>query len=744
MSDLLFIVDNHGIIECIGQAAAETFGYTRDELLGKPFHLIMECPDPSAVVKPPFTWMSASAHPILQGIRRDGTRFPLRLTQHDIHSSQEHHYVMQLRDPHVELPDERVFLRHKDLYELATEQGRISVWEVDYRTNNFEFSPVLGKILGIPSEQIPTTVDGWRAYFNPDDWLAIEADSKRMLTKEIDNINLVARMRHTNGKTLCVLIRGQAVFDAANMPIRSMGTVIDITDRRDAEFERDLFFTLSLDMLCVANLEAKFVRLNPSFCKTLGYTNEEMEGKPYLEFVHTDDQAATLDATADLRTGKNVTSFENRYRCKDNTYRWLSWKCPAPEPGSDKLYAVARDVTQERKAKAELEQALAEAERANNAKSEFLSRMSHELRTPLNAILGFGQLLQRDGITARQKEYVDLMVNGGKHLLSLINEVLDITRIEAGKLEVSPESVALGDVVREAVDLTQTLSNARGIHMSVDETSLNECWVHADRQRLLQVVLNLVSNAIKYNSDRGQVDLRAEHAETNRVRLHVRDTGAGITAEKQKRLFTPFDRLGAEATNIEGSGLGLALSRSLMEFMGGALTCKSERGMGSTFTLELPAGQKPCAKLKLTGENGASAPGSARGFLLLYVEDNLANLQLIEAVLGFRPGIQMKSALQGGIGLELARELVPDLILLDIHLPDMRGSDVIAAIKADPRICHIPVVVISADATKHQIQLLRDAGACDYLTKPIDVDQFLRVIDEFVRKSHKEEMICAK
>lgn len=735
MPELMLIVDEAGLIECISPVAADVFGYSVEALVGQPTERILEMPDRTTMTKPPFIRLTASSHPILNGIHRDGTIFPLRLTQHDIQGSRGKHIVMVLHRSIADLPDDRVFLRHRDLYELATTQGRISVWEVDYRTNNFEFSPVFGRILGIPEDQVPTTVDGWRAYFHPDDWQAIERESGRMLTKEINEISLTSRMKHTNGKTLWVLVRGQAIFDADGVPIRSMGTVVDITDRRDAEFERDLFFTLSLDMLCVANLESKFLRLNPSFCKTLGYTHEEMEGRSYFDFVHEDDKAATLEVTMGLRDGTDVTRFENRYRCKDGTYKWLSWKCPAPEAGSDKLYAVARDVTKEKHDKDKLEKALADADQANRAKSEFLSRMSHELRTPLNAILGFGQLLQRENFTPRQRSWIELMVKGGRHLLSLIDEVLDITRIEAGKLDTSPEPVAVADLTHEVVNLTQTLAAERGVYITIDDSSMHDAWVHADRQRLRQVLLNLVSNSIKYNTARGQVLLSAERLDNERVRIHVKDTGPGIPVDKQPRLFTPFDRLGAEATAIEGSGLGLALSRRLAEFMNGTLTFASAEGIGTTFTLELPASKRVVPDTQhLPGSDGDPNAETTRDFLLLYIEDNIANVQLIEAVLGFRPGIQLMTAVQGGIGLELARKHVPNLILLDVHLPDMRGSEVLAALQADPMLQHIPVVVISADATKHQIGLLHDAGACEYLTKPIDVDQFLRLIDGFRTK----------
>ena len=623
-----------------------------------------------------------------------------------------------------------LFLQHKELYELATRQGRISVWEVDYRTNHLEFSPVLAKLLGLTVDLIPTTVEGWSRHFYPEDWQRLERESERMLRHEIAELNLECRMLRADGQFLWILVRSKASFDEQGRPLKAIGTAVDITERKKAEEERDLFFTLSLDLLCIADLSG-FRRVNPTFCRTLGYTEEELTSKPFLDFVHPDDLQATQDQVAKLATGKNVIEFENRYRCKDGTYRWLSWQCPAPMPGSNLLYAIARDVTKAKEAHAELERAKKEAEQANRAKSEFLSRMSHELRTPLNAILGFGQLLQREPLTPRQHQQIELIVKGGRHLLDLINEVLDITRIEVGRLDLSPEPVNLADVIQEVVNLTQPMADQRSIHISIDEASMAKRSVLADKQRLKQVLLNLVANAIKYNVERGRVILRCEPAPEQRLQIQVQDTGPGISPAKQSRLFTPFDRLGAEMTPIEGSGLGLVLSRRLVEVMGGTLTCVSQAEQGTTFTIELAQARDP--QVLADGHPLPAAldnTGPAR--TVLYIEDNDANVKLIEAVVAHQPGIRLLTALQGNEGLDLARQHHPDLILLDVHLPDVKGCALMRSIHADPTLCDIPVVVISADATKRQIDNLLEAGAREYMTKPIDVDQLLRMLDRYL------------
>ena len=410
--------------------------------------------------------------------------------------------------------------------------------------------------------------------------------------------------------------------------------------------------------------------------------------------------------------------------------------------------AVLRDVTVARQGEA-ARLALQTAEAATEAKSEFLTRLSHELRTPLNAILGFAQLLQMDeqppggtepdeqppGVADRVR-YVGYIEQGGRHLLALINEELDIARVESGRLRLSIEPVEVREVVAAVLVLTAPLAARGQVTLSPTVPAVFTAWVQADRQGLQQVLLNLVSNAIKYNRRGGQVWLDCGGgAEPDRVRVSVRDTGRGIAPADLPRLFQPFERLDAAATGIEGSGLGLALSRRLVEAMGGVIGVDSTPGSGSTFWVDLPTAVPlalPAAALAPAAgaTPAAGAPDSRPLHTLLYVENDVASLRLAEQVLRREPGVRVLPVMQGQVGLDLAREHRPNLVLLDLDLPDLAGDEVLAALQADPTTRAIPVVVISADATPARQAQLRAAGAVACLTKPLDIPAMLAVVHD--------------
>jgi PAS domain S-box-containing protein len=374
----------------------------------------------------------------------------------------------------------------------------------------------------------------------------------------------------------------------------------------------------------------------------------------------------------------------------------------------------------------DLRAAMEEAERANRAKSEFIAGISHELRTPMNAILGFAQLLELDGLNGEQADGVQQILRAGRHLLELITELLDIARIEAGELGLSLERVNVKELLVDAVDLTRPLAETTGVTITINGDLGG--YLLADRQRVLQVLLNLLANALKYNRQGGSVEVTPSRKGDTRVEIAVQDTGPGIASENLERLFLPFERLGLEGGPIEGAGLGLALTQRLIEAMGGRIAVTSTTGVGSTFTIELPRAEDPLAET-----DPAEQPvRQARAATILYIEDNLANLQLVERALTRQPGFNVLTATQGRLGLVLARDRQPDLILLDLHLPDTTGEEVLEELTSTPETAAIPVIVVSAAASKGRVQRLRQRGAHHYLTKPIDLAELLEVVSNAV------------
>lgn len=496
------------------------------------------------------------------------------------------------------------------------------------------------------------------------------------------------------------------------------------------------------DAITSLSLDGTFTSWNGGAERLYGYPSEEVVGKPISILVPPERRNDVPKILEKLARGESIEHYETRRRTKDGRTIDVSMTVSPIKDADGQVVGgstIARDVSERRRAEEERESAREGADRANRAKSEFLSRMSHELRTPLNAVLGFAQLLGMEHQTPEQEEASGEILKAGTHLLELIDEVLDIARIEAGRLRLSLEPVDAVAVTEESISLLTPQARKEGVTLSLDpRDSADPVYVVADRQRLKQVLLNLISNGIKYNRQHGSVRISIDRAgDGSRIRIDVIDTGRGIPAERIEQLFAPFERLGAEETGIEGTGLGLALTRPLVEAMGGTISVTTELGEGSSFSVELASADEIPWRAQLLAEEDidASAATSSTERTVLYVEDNLSNLKLMERVMARRPGIVLVSAMQGSMGVTLARDHRPDLILLDLNLPDMRGEEVLARLHSDPSTADLPVVVISADATVGQRARLIDAGAHAFITKPFDVDSLLQLIDEFCKDS---------
>ncbi len=520
----------------------------------------------------------------------------------------------------------------------------------------------------------------------------------------------------------------------------------DVTGRRAIEealrVSEEQFRSIvvtATDAIIVADAAGNIELCNPAAEQMFGYAAAEMIGQnvkilvpPPFRDEHERVVAAFLETAESQPVGLDREMVGQR---KDgSTFPHELTVNPMRIGDGIKFTAIIREISSRREMEDELRATKEAAEEANRSKSAFLSRMSHELRTPLNVVLGFGQVLQLDPLQPSQAEAVDYILGAGRHLLELIDEVLDISRIEAGRLSLAIEAVRADELLAETILLMRPLAEQRRVTVHSEYDSI-AAFVLADRHRLKQVLLNLLSNAIKYNKEGGSVTIATRTEGDSILRIMVTDTGRGIEPEKLDRVFSPFDRLGAEAAGVEGTGLGLTLSRHLIEAMGGAIGVESAVGTGSTFWVELPFGAPP-----EESEPGTEAARQANlnpidsGRSILYVEDNLANLKLMERLLTEQKGVHILAAMQGRLGIELARDHRPHLILLDLHLPDMLGSDVLRELKSHPATVDIPVVVISADASPGQAARLMEAGARAYLTKPLDLKQFLELTDSILRE----------
>jgi signal transduction histidine kinase/CheY-like chemotaxis protein len=379
----------------------------------------------------------------------------------------------------------------------------------------------------------------------------------------------------------------------------------------------------------------------------------------------------------------------------------------------------------------QLNEAVAAAEKANLAKSDFLSSMSHELRTPLNAILGFAQLVESGTPTPTptQKRSVDQILKAGWYLLELINEILDLALIESGKLSLSVEPVSLTEVLTECRAMVESQAAQRGIGMAFPRMPA-QGYVNADRTRLKQVLINLLFNAIKYNQPNGRVSVECTEQTAGTLRISVRDTGAGLTPEQVSQLFQPFNRLGQESGHEEGTGIGLVVTQRLVHLMGGDIGADSTQGVGSVFWVEMALASAPGLALELTEEQPAPlAADGAEMHTVLYVEDNPANLELVEQIIARRSNLRLLGAADASLGIEFARVYRPKVILMDINLPGISGIEAMKILRRDPVTAHIPIIALSANAVPRGIQRGMEAGFFNYITKPIKVGQLMDAID---------------
>lgn len=617
-------------------------------------------------------------------------------------------------------------------------EPRADAWIVTY------VSPNIGWILGYQSEEVVGAPTFFQDLFHPAEFETNRLAFFAALDGMTAQLEQEYCWRLKDGVYRWFFTVTRVEYGEDGRPIALLCHALDISDRKRAEenarraeiFLESVIENVPLSISVKDARDFRYRRMNRAFEDLVGHSRAELLGKTLQDFLTPQEAAFYSERERHAVNEQTMVAVdEAELRTAARGVRLVrSQMLPiVNETGVPQhVLTVAEDITDRKADERALAAAKAEAERANRAKSDFLSRMSHDLRTPLNAILGFAQLLATEDLSADQHDSIRHIRSGGAHLLALINEVLDLARIESGHLSLSPEPVAISEIVHHVAALVRPLAAQRGI--SFDDDAVATCGNHhvlADRQRLTQILMNLLANAVKYNRDGGRVGVSCEGVPEGRIRIKVSDTGAGIPPEKVALLFQPFERLGAEQTATEGTGLGLALSKALAEAMGGTLGVESEVDRGSTFWVELAHSEAPGVVVTpLRANPQAADQGTGVTGTVLYIEDNVSNQRLMERVLARRPGVRLMVARNGEEGLDLARSERPDLVLLDLHLPDMHGDEVLRRLWEDPGTRAIPVAMLSADASPAQAKRLLAAGASAYLTKPLDLGQVLQLIDE--------------
>ncbi|MEX2241790.1 MAG: ATP-binding protein [Burkholderiales bacterium] len=495
--------------------------------------------------------------------------------------------------------------------------------------------------------------------------------------------------------------------------------------------------------------------------RMLGYTAAEVVNRISPSDIHDPEevkaraQALSLELATPIAPGFEALAFKASREIEDSyelTYiRKDGSRFPAVvsitalhgEDGRIIGYLlIGTDNSVRKLVESKLNDAMAAAEKANRAKTDFLSSMSHELRTPLNAILGFAQLMESGSPppTPAQRRNLEQILKAGWYLLELINEVLDLALIESGKVTLSREPVSLGEVMLECRAMIEPQAQKRGIAMAYPRFGA-PLFVSADRTRMKQVLINLLFNAVKYNVPGGAVTVECTPAAAASIRISVRNTGAGLAPEQLAQLFQPFNRLGRQAGAEEGTGIGLVVTKRLVELMGGAIGADSVVGVGSVFWIELAMTDAPQTVLRRAERAAPARPKVQKDAPLrtvLYVEDNPANLELVAQLIARRPDLRLLSAADGSLGVEFARVHQPDVILMDVNLPGISGNEAQQILRADPQTAHIPVIALSANAVPRDIEKSLAAGFFSYLTKPIKVERFMDVLDTALKSSHKE------
>ena len=740
---IVSIADRAGNITYVNDKFCEISGYSRDELLGHNHRLLKSFEHPPEFYRD--LWRAIADGRLWQGEicnrRKDGSLYWVESTITPFLDSagKPYQYVSIRTDiTHVKAA-EIALEHHKERLRRGQNFANIGTWDWNILTGELYWTERIAPLFGYPAGDLETSYDNFLAAIHPDDResvvYAVNASLERNLPYEIEH-----RVVWPDGTVRWLLEKGAVVRDETGKPIQMLGVVQDIDERKRIEaalLERERQLQEAQRLAHIGNWTADLVTGKLSWSdeiyRIFGHEPHSIQPSVgvFKNAVHPDDREKVRESEMNAaKTG--LHDVVHRIVRPDGTVRHVHELARAKTDAAGKLLSLAgtvQDVTSQMEDEEALIAARDEADRANQAKSEFLSSMSHELRTPMNAILGFAQLLKYDDkLSDENIDSVHEILKAGEHLLTLINEVLDLAKIESGHIDLSLEPVEVCPVVEECLSLISTLADKRGNTLS--HASLTGIAVRADRMRLKQALLNLLSNAIKYNKEGGNVKVEVQPAH-ERLHIRVTDTGLGISEANLAGLFEPFNRLDV-ASSIEGTGIGLTITRRIVEMMGGTVDIESELGKGSTFWIALPT--ETMTEQKSQGQPATQNVAPAQGLLhtVLYIEDNPSNLKLVAQLLGQRRHIHLLTTHLPELGIELAKTRKPDLVLLDINMPGMNGYELLKALRADGNLKDIPVIALTANAMPRDAERGLKAGFSAYLTKPLNVAEFFGTVDRYL------------
>ncbi|MGD7035644.1 PAS domain S-box protein [Methylotuvimicrobium buryatense] len=648
---------------------------------------------------------------------------------------------------------ERSVEYHKERLRRGQIFANIGTWEWNIQSGDLFWSERIAPLFGYPDGNLETSYENFLNAIHPEDRQAVVKAVSACLEYD-EPYNIEHRVIWPDGTERWLLERGAVVRDEGK-PTQMLGVVQDIDDRKRAELalaEREKYLRIFqhivdsvVDGVITIGADGIIHSFNPAACAIFGYRESDIVGRKVNELMpepHRSEIDNYLQRYCATGTGKIINQqLEVAGLKADGNIFPLEIAFSQIKLSDDLLFVgLARDITERKRAEQALITARVIAERANQTKSDFLSNMSHELRTPMNAILGFGQLLQYDEtLSDTQKEDVGEILKAGRHLLDLINEILDLAKIESGRISLSIEPVRVAPIIEECLSLVSTQADKRRI--SLRNNAQEDFTVQADQTRLKQTLLNLISNAIKYNREGGLVAVEAMPKDSEYLSIQITDTGRGIPKERLHELFQPFNRLDAENSAIEGTGIGLTISRRIVEMMGGAIEVESEVGVGSRFMITLPAASNPTLSEPPKTSAAIEKPAlqsRSRQQLVLYIEDNPSNIRLVSQILERQRHIRLITAHTPELGIDLARAHRPDLILLDINMPNLNGFQVLSIFQNDPIVKSAPVIAITANAMPRDIEQGKAAGFADYLTKPLDITQFNAVLEDLLNRIQKD------